>query len=98
MAFMKLQTDYCAMFSVECGCMGSYLIPADLVGDNPEREDFRDYVDGEPLEYTRVEGWFCRYSAPGYMDCTDWIGPYETEEEAIEECEALYGLEEYDVF
>ena len=29
-------------------------------------------------------GWFCRLSAPGYMDATDWSGPYATEEEARE--------------
>jgi hypothetical protein len=27
-------------------------------------------------------GVFCRLSAPGYMDCTDWMGPYNTHSEA----------------
>lgn len=31
--------------------------------------------------------WYSRLSAPGYLDCTDWQGPYETEDEALE---ALY--------
>ena len=26
-----------------------------------------------------VDGWFARLSADGYLDCTDWIGPFETE-------------------
>lgn len=35
-------------------------------------------------EEDRHCGWYCRLSAPGYMDCTDWSGPYETEQEARE--------------
>jgi hypothetical protein len=30
----------------------------------------------------KVEGWFARLSAPGYLDCTDWDGPFKTREEA----------------
>ena len=30
------------------------------------------------------EGWLVRLSADGYMDCTDWHGPFQTEEEAVE--------------
>lgn len=25
-----------------------------------------------------VRGYFHRLSAPGYLDCTDWIGPFES--------------------
>jgi hypothetical protein len=35
-------------------------------------------------------GYFSRLSAPGYMDCTDWSGPYETEEEAVAEMLSMY--------
>lgn len=35
--------------------------------------------DGEPLS----AGVYGRLSAPGYMDCTDWHGPFDTEEEAV---------------
>ena len=38
-----------------------------------------------------VSGWFCRLSAPGYMDATDWSGPYDTEEEAREAIREGYG-------
>ena len=37
----------------------------------------------------RVEGVFARMSAPGYMDRTEWDGPFETCEEAAG---ALYGM------
>jgi hypothetical protein len=53
--------------------------------------------DGEDFALPRAEarafpgtitvcepGWFCRLSAPGYLDCTDWDGPFETLEEAKE--------------
>ena len=36
---------------------------------------------------TQIEtGWFWRLSAPGYMDCTEWDGPYEARELAVEAC------------
>lgn len=39
----------------------------------------------------RREGWFYRLSAPGYMDCTDWSGPYASEVEAARACVSEYG-------
>jgi hypothetical protein len=73
-------------------------VPADLVGANPSAADFADYLEGkirgddDDAEFELVSGWFCRLSAPGYMDCTDWSGPYETEQEARD-----YIAEQYDV-
>ena len=29
------------------------------------------------------EGWLFRLSASGYLDCTDWDGPYESQVEAL---------------
>lgn len=61
--------------------------------------------DGEyhlcPLEYYEEEKgdtdheehrdkWFVCLSAPGYMDCTDWCGPYETKEEAMREVVTMW--------
>lgn len=45
-------------------------------------------VDPEDVE--TLFGWFCRLSAPGYMDCTDWSGPYESEEEAAQELLSMF--------
>ena len=28
-------------------------------------------------------GWYGRLSAPGYLDATDWHGPYKTSDEAL---------------
>ena len=27
-------------------------------------------------EYDSVPGWYARLSASGYLDCTDWSGPF----------------------
>ena len=36
-------------------------------------------------------GWYSRYSAPGYLDCTDTEGPFESEEEAASGSFEMYG-------
>ena len=42
-------------------------------------------------EFERITGkWWFRLSAPGYMDCTDWSGPYDSIEEAKAECTSMY--------
>ena len=30
-----------------------------------------------------TDGWYARLSAPGYLDATDWEGPFNTEAEAL---------------
>ncbi len=41
-------------------------------------------IDAEEIEDgpTAAPGWYARLSASGYMDCTDWNGPFKTREEA----------------
>lgn len=54
------------------------------VGDfhgNPSNSNYLDprdprFDDSEP-------GYYSRLSAKGYLDCTEWLGPHETEEEAV---------------
>lgn len=36
------------------------------------------------------KGFFARFSAPGYLDATDWVGPYVTQEGALWELYAIY--------
>jgi len=43
-----------------------------------------------------VSGWFGRLSAPGYMDCTDWSGPFDTEAEADAYLVDTYGDDDDD--
>ena len=37
------------------------------------------------------DGVYYRLSASGYMDCTDWFGPFETEESAVSDMLQNYG-------
>lgn len=36
--------------------------------------------------------WWARLTAPGYLDCTDWHGPYDTHAAACEGLSELYGI------
>lgn len=53
-----------------------------------------------PLEHDssnrgkRLKGFFSRLSAPGYLDCTDWSGPFDTKEEALEHLFDMYGTDD----
>jgi hypothetical protein len=51
------------------------------------------YCEGEPQSFEVVEGWWARFSAPGFSDATEWCGPFPTEAEAIQACKDLYGDE-----
>ena len=60
---------------------GTYFVPADIEGILPSNiEIIERYSDK----------WFSRLSAPGYLDCTDWSGPFDTEEEAFNYLEEMY--------
>lgn len=95
MAFMKPYIYKGDMFDVTNTQGESTLVPADLVPDNPQPEHFTDYIEwGTPATFEHVSGWFACLSAPGYMDCTNWSGPFATEEEAKEYLRDTYGDDE----
>jgi len=105
MGHMKLQTLH-GLWIVYDGRCGGGVIEADLVSDELESGDELSYDEKyEMLKFTeersveaifdaRVElGWCSRYSAPGFMDHTDWCGPFDSQEEAEEEARRMYGAE-----
>ncbi|MFA4974827.1 MAG: hypothetical protein WC683_19675 [bacterium] len=51
----------------------------------------KDFPAGHEVEY--LEGWFCHLSAPGYMDQTEWSGPFDTEEKAREALSAEWNCD-----
>ena len=51
----------------------------------------RTLEDGETCE--EVAGWVCQLSANGYMDQTDWDGPFETEQEARDHIADTYDVD-----
>lgn len=74
---------------------GVTFIPVDVVGYNPKPIDFLDYIEcpDPPAQgaYKIVKGYGARLSAPGYLDCTEWV-VFDTENQARE-----YLKETYDV-
>ena len=93
MAFMQKQVERFEAWMVETSC-GTECVPSDLVGLNTS--NLRNYVEGtlpdddDEIVAELVNGWFHRLSAPGYMDCTEWSGPYESEAAAMEALDEMY--------
>ena len=50
-----------------------------------------DMTDCDEDDIERVTGFFARLSAPGYLDCTEWSGPFKTEAEARAYLTETYG-------
>lgn len=73
------------------GSEGGSLIPADLTGGLTTPTALADFYSGEIYSAELVTGWAARLSAPGYMDCTDWSGVYDTAEEAATALVEAYG-------
>lgn len=85
MAFMVPQYTDAPFYKVTTDSGDSWLVPAEFFGSDPDPSDFSDYVEfGEPEEIELVEGYFARLSAPGYLDSTEWAGPFETLDAAKE--------------
>lgn len=49
--------------------------------------------EGYSITETTQDKWFCRLSAPGYMDCTDWDGPFDTLSEARCAIQATFAVD-----
>lgn len=39
-------------------------------------------------------GWYGRLSASGYLDATDWVGPFDTGPEALDAVMEFYDVDE----
>lgn len=91
-SFMKPEIEEGFFFEVTD--IHGYLtvIPACLVGDDPDPYAFKDYMESTyPVHSSkRVKGFGARLSAPGYLDATEW-NVFPTEEEAIAYLEETYG-------
>jgi hypothetical protein len=48
---------------------------------------------GETVVQTFKGKWFCHLTAPGYMDQTDWSGPFDTEGEAREHIRETFDVD-----
>jgi hypothetical protein len=100
MGFMSLFTTQEPFVTYENASGEGNAIPLDALTAirNPTITQLREAIEGthesrkgiRDVEIVRGK-WWARYSAPGYMDATEWCGPFDTEREAIEECTRLYG-------
>jgi len=92
--FMMEQARHMAMFAVETS-VGTEFVPCALVGDNPTPADLAEFAEGEVLADQELEiwvGWYSRFSATGYLDRTDWGGPYDTEDLALDALAELHDV------
>lgn len=62
-------------YEVQADHGSTYIVPTDVCAAKVHG-DLQDYVEAkidEPEKPVEVQhGWLYRFSAPGYMDCTDW--------------------------
>ena len=58
-------------------------------------EKLRQYLEGKNIgSVERKEGWYGRLSAPGYLDCTSWDGPYDTADEALNAVKEMFDVDD----
>ena len=91
MPFMEAQAEHMKMLHVET-TVGTEYIPSEFVPATPTVANLLLYCEGTPethdsgdVDCERREGWYARFSAPGYLDCTPYIGPYDSAEQALDE-------------
>lgn len=87
MAFMQHTATYGTFHQLDTRNEGIVSYPAEYFSAQNVADDHDMDVD----DVETVIGWFARLSAPGYMDCTEWQGPYETEAEALADLADTYG-------
>lgn len=55
-----------------------------------------EYCEGSRIEgeVEKIEGWWSRLSANGYLDASNWTGPFDTADEALKEVMDFYEIDE----
>lgn len=107
--FLKPYVTLDTFVIVDTNC-GSFSFPSDLIGKdlveriqdenailtNEEQKELLQYTGGYTFFSAEVQtGYFSRLSASGYLDCTDWNGPYETLYECVWDLFMNYFDEEF---
>ena len=97
MAHMRVFASHFAAYIVETN-VGTEIVPYDLAGPLAEgdTEALEEYLEGNRIEsVTLNEGaWYARLSAPGYLDCTEWDGPHDTQVQAVKSVCDLHQCDE----
>lgn len=105
MSFMRPYIYQGVIYLID-GPNGVDMIPADVCGEipmpvdpsDPTRDESkavlavaRDYMKNEEVWGIELQtGFFGRYSAPGYIDATDWTWGVSAEDVSVE-LERMYG-------
>lgn len=92
MAFMEPQImhgNWCEIESTH----GAFFVPKEDVGEEPSQKSLEQYIEGSYLEHRFLSGWGARLSAPGFLDCTDWV-VFDTEQKARAYLREAYGEED----
>jgi hypothetical protein len=108
MSFMKPVAEFMEALIVETN-RGTQVIPGNIIteedmnlfseADGELNEDIQEaileYCEGNKVFSFEVsEGWYSRLSAEGFLDATDWMGPYNTEEKAGKAIMEFYEVDE----
>lgn len=79
MSHMEKQIEYGRWIEVET-LSGTFFLDFEPVGS--ELLQFLDVTNEDLIESIQtIRGWGARFSAPGYMDCTEWV-VFATKKEA----------------
>lgn len=81
MAFMKPELWHGGMWICEDSHGESSNFPEDIFS-REEAAKHCGLLDPDDVLYEK--GWWVRLSAPGYMDATDWSGPFKSKKLALE--------------
>ena len=102
MSHMEPYAEYMTCYHVETE-NGTEVVPEEVCGylSAEKRQAAREvglcsqlqpYLSGSNILDLEVrEGFYARLSANGYLDCTEWIGPFDSEDEAFQALDDEYG-------
>lgn len=93
MSFMEIETYHGHVQRINNTRDGDIITP-EQYAQYPSNEDAAEAYGVSVDEVVTEFGWYARLSAPGYLDCTDWTGPYESEDEAINELRDMYDIDD----
>lgn len=91
--FMQIETYHGHWQRINNTREGDILTPEEYA-QYPGNEEAAAAYKVDPEDVETLFGWGSRYSAPGYLDATEWDGVYDTEEEAITAARDLYGSDD----
>lgn len=74
--FVELNDEYGDMYFIASECY---------------TEEDKNNIEYEFIE-EHIGKFFARLSAPGYLDCTEWSGPFDTIQEAYRHIEELFDV------